>query len=171
MRRRSDSFEIDAAWQAAVAATARAYGLKASILGATEGKGRQQRTPSAYWPARKVCIYVAVLAGNCTYADLARAIGMHRDTVGGYCHEMNAKAEADPMFARRMAVLEKFARARLIGVLQQAADEIDAMLAEALSLKCDRILTKKRRPTKRPTNLGGLFSDHENLIAHIGRLE
>lgn len=167
---RGGSFDIDAAWEAAVRATARAYRLKAHILGSTEGEGRQQRTPPEYWPARKVAIYVAVLAGNCSYADLARAIGMHRDTVTGYCHEMNARAEADPMFARRIAVLEKFARARLVGVLQQAAEEIDAMLAGTLALKCDGILTRRikrarRTSDNRPTDSGGLFFDHEKLIA------
>jgi hypothetical protein len=115
---------IAAAWRAAVEVTARAYGLNPKVLAATRnGAGRPTADPS-YWEPRKLALYVAVLTVDCTYAALAQAIGMHRDTVTSQCEEIRKNAASSPLLERRTEVLERRARQRmsieLVGIVEDA---------------------------------------------------
>jgi hypothetical protein len=175
-----DRWTVLASWEAAVFVTARAYRLDRLVLGETEGEGRRARVPRDYQAARKLAIYVAVVAVDCTYAALARIIGMHRDTVTSQWQEVQAAIEADPLLARMAASLERYARNRVLGNLGTTRLQIDADLDRVKSLKTDRLPVKLARyppdrrgrkrvhPTERPTTFGGVERLHENLIVVNG---
>jgi hypothetical protein len=171
-----DRWSVQASWEAAVFVTARAYQLDRSILGETAAGGRGPRTPQPYWEARKVAIYVAVLAVDCTYAALGRVIGTHRDTVTSQCKDVQERVAVDPMLGRLVDRLERDARNRTLGDLETLALQVTADLEHARALKTDRLPIRSARmkatrgrprrvnPTNHPTTLGGVESGHGNLI-------
>jgi hypothetical protein len=163
---------VEAAWRAAVAVTARAYKLSDRVLGAAAPSGRCKRTPPGYWLPRKVAIYVAVLICDCTYAALARAIGMHRDTVTSQMDEVRELVDADRVLARLVETLERDAGARLVGALDSRLAAHQADRDHVQSLRRDRLATAAPEP---PRNVrgriaairqkrGGFQSGHENFI-------
>jgi hypothetical protein len=125
---------ISTAWRAAVEVTARAYGLNPRVLAATRnGAGRPAADP-AYWEPRKLALYVAVLTADCTYAGLAQAIGMHRDTVTSQCEEVRRNAASSPLLERRTVVLEMRARQAWAALMVEVVEDASAGLAQAYTL-------------------------------------
>ena len=153
-----------AAWEAAVVVTARLYKLKPSELGAVRAgeDPTRARTQRRCWEARKVATIIAVVVADCTYAALARAIGLHRDTVTAHCAQFHAMCEVDPLLEHRAEVLERYARAEMLSRMEGERAKIERDLADGLAVKLDRL--PLRRPTTRPTEKGGVFSGHENLM-------
>ena len=153
---------VNAAWSAAVCVTARAYKLSEQVLGSTAPGGRSKRTPPAYWLPRKVAIYVAVLACDCTYAALARSIGMHRDTVTSQVDEVRELVAEDRMLRQLVDTLERNARARLVGVIDIIVDGYQADRDHIQSLRRDRLPTRVAAIRQ---NRGGLKAVTEILSA------
>lgn len=143
---------VDAAWSGAVCVTARAYKLSEAVLGSTAPGGRSKRTPPAYWLPRKVAIYVAILVADCTYAALARAIGMHRDTVTSQVDEVRELVAEDRMLRQLVDTLERNARARLVGALDLILAGVQADRDHVQSLRRDRLPT--RAPIEPPKSRG-----------------
>jgi hypothetical protein len=135
------AFTLQAAWQAAVAVTASAYDVNARVLGSLGRPGRRGGacTPPSYWPARKAAVYVAVLTADCTYAELARLLGLHRDTVTSQCEELRLAVIEDPMLERRLEVLEQRARARLARELLSIFGDLRRAIEQAWTLTEDAI--------------------------------
>lgn len=133
---------VELAWQAAVWLTARAYKLDAKVLGSTAAGGRGPRTPTPYWRARKVAIYVTVEIADCTYAAVARAIGMHRDTVTSQVDEVRGLIEADRLLAQLVETLEQYGRRRLTGELLIALARGQDDLDHIQGLRRDRLPTR-----------------------------
>jgi hypothetical protein len=133
---RRAAFTIAAAWRAAVFVTARAYDVRSEVLGALgrPGRGGGSCTPRAYWDVRKVAVYVAVLTADCAYAELARVLGMHRDTVTSQCEELRLRVIEDAMLDRRLTVLEQRARARMARELASIFGDLEQAIAHAMDL-------------------------------------
>jgi len=122
-----------AAWRGAVAATARAYAVNPQILGGERRRGRPITDP-IYWEPRKLALYVTVLATGCTYAGLARVLGLHKDTVTSQCEEVRLWAASSPMMERRTIVLETRARARLAQELVGTFEEMGRAISWTFEL-------------------------------------
>jgi hypothetical protein len=147
-------------WDAAHRVVARRYRLDAQVLGASERLGKRQRTPRDYWDVRKIAISVAVRAADCTYAAMAREIGMHRDTVTSQCLDIQARAEAEPMFARLLDQTEHEVRVRLDAELTRALAEL--VYARA---RIGAVLGAKQASNRRlrPTKIGGVVPSNMKL--------
>ena len=167
---------VKAAWKGAVTSTARAYDLKLKVLGSTAPGGRGPRTPPPYWFPRKVAIYVAIDAVDCTYAALAREIGMHRDTVASQCGEVRERVEADRVFARLVDTLVEKTRLRAksrldVAAAQQLADLDhldDLMQADDLGVSPPRRSPRGRgNPTIVRQKTKRFERAHENLIPFL----
>ena len=124
-----------------------------------------------------MAIYVAVAAADCTYAALAREIGMHRDTVTSQCGEVREEAEADRPFARLVETLVRNSSARTVGLVDTAMAQLRADREHLQSLRSDRLATatppaEPRKARGRPTIvrqiMGGVERPHENLIVGAG---
>jgi hypothetical protein len=160
---------VETAWWAAVLVTARAYAVNRRVLGATGGGGRGPITPPDYWRARKVAIYLAVLICDCSFAALARAIGMHRDTVTTQCDEIRELLEGEPLLAKRMDIMERDGRNLALGSLAAFHATVAADMAMMEAWKSDRLPTRKPPPPRQMRGQyrqkkGGVFDDHENFI-------
>jgi hypothetical protein len=125
---------VDAVWRTAVAEAAASYRVECAVLGqvrpAPAQRGARLVTPPLYVEPRKVAVYVAVLVADCSCVALARAIGMHRDTVHSQCRDVRQGILDDGLFARRVAIIEQRARVRLASLMQATI----AACAQALEL-------------------------------------
>jgi hypothetical protein len=181
---------VIAAWNAAVIETAGVYRIDSKVLGQVRQAGprvrREGRTPPAYWEARKVATYVAVLAADCTYAALARVMGLHRDTVTCVCEEIRNAAIEDAMFWRRIEQLEIRARARVLPELRRLLDAVDQAMVRMYALQGEEEPpeeVERRRALKlrvadaslnagaNPTAIRTASPYHENIIGFPGKAE
>lgn len=129
------AFFVEAAWRAVVAETARFYRVRRTQLGAVRAAaGRNALSAPAYRDIRKVAVYVTVLTADCSYAALARVLGMHRDTITSQCEDVRALVIDDPMLTRQTQLLEERARARLMPELAEVLDRVDEALAKTYEL-------------------------------------
>lgn len=113
--------DLHQVWTASVAVTAAAFAVREDLIAAPT-RGRGPRPPeAARWP-RKVAIHLAVIVSDCDYLELARLLGMHKDTISSHCAELRQRCADDPSveaLSEAMAVLclrrlgEQFAAARL----------------------------------------------------------
>ncbi len=160
------------AWEAAVEVTAAAYRVDPAILKAAS-RGRGPKPPGHAIEAKKVAVYLAVVLAGCGYADLARHIGYHRDTVCSHCAEMRAAANDDEI-EQRFEELRGAALVRLsVGSVAAPSAmfhevgtralilSMHAQLAEALGLlRALSVGQLSVHPTKE--------ADHENVIKFPG---
>lgn len=156
-------FGASAAWNAATAVAAAAYGVSEDVLKA-ESRGRGPRPPRAAWEAKKMAVHLAVLVSGCGYAELAATIGFHRDTIASHCAEMRGR-DSDSAEVSSEA-LEALTRARLE---RKMVDDVAAARAhlEALQLLAGDLVTggvnlssSDRHPPHHPTET----ADDGNVI-------
>lgn len=101
-----------AAWEASVEVTAAAYGLDPNLLKMAP-RGRGPRPPRATWEARKMAFHVAVMVAGCSYVEVGRLLGLHKDTAASHCAAMrDACADSDEL-EQLSEALELCARIRL----------------------------------------------------------
>lgn len=160
---------IQAAWEAAVAVTANAYGVDAELIRA-QSRGRGPRPPSEIWEPRKMAVHLAIIIADCSYASLGRVIGLHRDTVASHCAEMRDHILGEARAETASVALEKLARARLSTEVVQRIDAMRAQLAMLEETAGDLVamrpfgLSTDDLPTKSPTTSNYIAQDHGNVI-------
>lgn len=165
---------ITEAWNAAVEVVAGAYRVETAILKA-ESRGRGPRPPQHVWEAKKLAVYIAVAASNCDYAELARHIGLHRDTVTSHCAGVRERCADETAFEIRAealiaATLHRLSRPAIEpGPVTEEQVTLAAMWSalEARMQRMEALLEKiAAHPTKsddfaaHPTRA----ADHENVI-------
>ncbi len=109
-----ERWAMDTCWRAAVAVTGAVYDVPGDLILA-DSRGRGPRPPQRVWEAKKMAVHLAVILSGCRYAQLARTIGYHRDTVTSHCEDMRGAVMADPVVERLAEALEAAARFRLKG--------------------------------------------------------
>lgn len=132
------AWSVPETWLAAVEVAAAAHGVAEDAIRA-QSRGRGYKPPPAVARARQCALYLTVLVSDCGYAELARHVGFHRDTVHSHCMEMQAHADVDrvelaserleALVRQRLAAGMRSAAARLRARLEQM--EADAAFAEA----------------------------------------
>lgn len=100
------------AWDAAAEIVAAFYGVPATLLKASS-RGRGPRPPEAAWMPKKVAVALAVILSDCRYADLAREIGLNKDTVASHCAAVRKAAFDDHALERQMDTMHAAAAVRL----------------------------------------------------------
>ena len=71
-------------WPIAAAIAASCHRVPAEWLTAPT-RGRGARPPAEAWEAKRHAIVAAIAVADCSYAELGRLLGMHRDTVCHHC--------------------------------------------------------------------------------------
>lgn len=103
---------VGAAWEAAVEVVASTYAISPAVLRAAS-RGRGPRPPRAAWAAKKMAVSLAVVLCGCDYIELARLLGLHKDTVSSHCAAIREACATDDDFEQLSLSLEVCARLRL----------------------------------------------------------
>lgn len=127
-RGRTHKWPVAETWRTAVEVTAQTYGLDPEEL-RRESRGRGPRPPEHTWEAKKMAIHVTVLVADCSYAELARRIGFHKDTVCSHCAEMRDRVLMDDAMEAKSSAVEQMVRFRLLNLARQRVDVVRAQLA------------------------------------------
>jgi hypothetical protein len=96
--------------EAAVEVSAAAFRVDPSLISA-ESRGRGPKPPKHVSEAKKVAVYITVALSGCPYAEVARFIGYHRDTVCSHCADVRLATD-DVEFEQRLQELIGLALAR-----------------------------------------------------------
>ena len=142
---------VPEAWTVAVIVTADAYGVDREALGAAS-RGRGPRPPADLWEARKIAVYLATCLSDCSYAELGRHAGLHRDTVASHCADVRGSVLMEDRAEVSAEALERICRARLQA---RASDRLDAMRAEMARLQemtADLVRSSDTLPRIHPTS-------------------
>jgi hypothetical protein len=89
-----DGGMLKAAFELAATAAASAYDVNPAAITAPS-RGRGYKPPAEVAAAKKLALWLTVASTSCGYAELGRAIGLHRDTVCSHCADVRAETLDD----------------------------------------------------------------------------
>jgi hypothetical protein len=159
------------AWEEAVRTTAAAYGIEPELLRA-ESRGRGPKPPERAREPKKMAVHLAVVLADCSYAELGRAIGYHKDTIAGHCAEVREAVLHDDGAETAAAALERLARGRLELASLQRIDSARAHLAMLEQAAIDLVSVQSAASTfSQPSFIRQVIrrstdaDEHEGVIA------
>ncbi|HEY1447493.1 MAG TPA: hypothetical protein VGF33_03075 [Caulobacteraceae bacterium] len=101
---------IREAFEAAADAVAGVFDLDPDdILAPSRGRG--PRPPPEVWGPKKLVVYLTVASTNATYAEVARAVVLHKDTVASHCADVRRETDRDTQDALIEVLRDRLARA------------------------------------------------------------
>lgn len=152
-----------------MAVTAATYGVGPELLLA-ESRGRGPRPPEQAREPKKIAVFIAVVLADCEYIQLARHVGLHKDTIASHCAEIRALSEDDRR-ERHIEVLIAAAAVRLqLAPAQLPLDraerivrvrELERHMNQAFAAARLR-RTDEAPPSSAPSSVSEL--DHGNVI-------
>jgi hypothetical protein len=171
-------WEIEHAWSTASAIAAAAWKIDPGLIRAPS-RGRGPRPPEEAREPKKVAISLAVTLAGCDYAELAKHLALHKDTVTSHCASVRERCAADRSFELIVQQLEDEARAQLrFGAFEALAASrartasLEAAIREEIAkhIEAGATLHPSLHPTEilpfiRPENGA---SDHE-IVRRRGR--
>lgn len=98
------TLQIAAIWEASTASVGAAYNVAPGDL-RRPSLGRGPRPQKTLWEPKKVAVYITAWLTQCDCAALARAIGLHRDTVHSHCASIREKMAQDAAFDAQVRLL------------------------------------------------------------------
>lgn len=172
-------WDLAEAWAAASEVTAAAWAVDAAAIKAPT-RGRGARPPPQVWEPKKIAVYLAISLSNGDQAELARLLGMHKDTVSSHCAWARERALVDARFEVQLETVLAAAdvRLQLQGCTPLGDGDDDGpdpstprgRLA-ALQLHMSGVFAKARAALSDVTSDASRASsdDHENVMMARGR--
>ena len=152
----------------AVAIAARLHGVPATAITAPT-RGRGWRPNVEAWEAKKHAIHACVVVSGCTYAQMGRLIGMHRDTVASHCADVREEA-----MRHAEAIADGTAMALMVGERRVAkstpeiiADAVDVAFGcgqRELAPRTKQLRRAQARAATVSRNSSDKTPHHENVI-------
>ena len=164
---------VDEAWEAAGNVVASAYRVDVALLRA-ESRGRGPKPLEELREPRKIAVYLTVLLSDCSGAELAARLRLHKDTINSHAAEIRKRLLVDGDLETRIDALALLATERLRGAPERMAPAPEQLtlqaVVSAIHARFDRLESLLSRAAAIPSPTDGAAfhpstpDNHETVI-------